>query len=285
MEMNSMRMPHFVLWLLLASFTVAPEAFAFYNPTAGRWLNRDPLHEAGGATLYAFANNAPLSSVDVDGRIPLDTLLDLGFLAYDLATGSGAATIATDIAALVIPYVPNPAIAQPIIKPVTRWIEGQLREVQIVERAGLRETLKMERNPFGRNPKLTVRFEYVGLNTHPQGQNWPKHFKFINGKASDALAWTATHPDSSQWRVGLGDGEVRRLIDEALAAYVARNPQPHYSTLNKYVHDFALPHPGDTFGNALADNLSIVGYSNGKCTTRIRLDVGTGGEIHAYPVP
>ncbi|OQB82731.1 MAG: tRNA3(Ser)-specific nuclease WapA precursor [Verrucomicrobia bacterium ADurb.Bin122] len=31
----------------------------YYNPQAGRWINRDPIEERGGVNLYGFVNNAP----------------------------------------------------------------------------------------------------------------------------------------------------------------------------------------------------------------------------------
>jgi hypothetical protein len=48
-------------WLLLC---LAHTASAFYNPSAGRWLNRDPIGENGGRNLAGFVFNAPLSGVD-----------------------------------------------------------------------------------------------------------------------------------------------------------------------------------------------------------------------------
>ncbi|WP_430520885.1 RHS repeat-associated core domain-containing protein [Aliivibrio sp.] len=33
----------------------------------GRWLNRDPLQEAGGINLYAYVNGDPMGYVDPDG--------------------------------------------------------------------------------------------------------------------------------------------------------------------------------------------------------------------------
>jgi len=43
------------------------DASAFYNPTTGRWLSRDPIEEGGGENLLALANNDPVSSVDLLG--------------------------------------------------------------------------------------------------------------------------------------------------------------------------------------------------------------------------
>jgi hypothetical protein len=46
---------------------LAPVAQAFYNPTAGRWLSRDPIAERGGANLYGVADNNPANRFDVLG--------------------------------------------------------------------------------------------------------------------------------------------------------------------------------------------------------------------------
>jgi len=43
-------------------------ASAFYNPTQGRWLSRDPIREGGGRNLYAFVYSDPVNGVDTDGR-------------------------------------------------------------------------------------------------------------------------------------------------------------------------------------------------------------------------
>ena len=39
----------------------------FYSPALGRFLNRDPMEEAGGINLYGFVNNGPANAVDVLG--------------------------------------------------------------------------------------------------------------------------------------------------------------------------------------------------------------------------
>jgi RHS repeat-associated protein len=36
----------------------------FYDPGSQRWINRDPLQEPGGANLYTFIANAPVSNCD-----------------------------------------------------------------------------------------------------------------------------------------------------------------------------------------------------------------------------
>ena len=47
--------------------------YRFYAPDLGRWMNRDPLGEAGGINLYGFVQNDPVNWVDPEGTsiIPL----------------------------------------------------------------------------------------------------------------------------------------------------------------------------------------------------------------------
>ncbi|NOS70693.1 MAG: hypothetical protein HOP33_12275 [Verrucomicrobia bacterium] len=45
----------------------AHEAQAFYNPSTGRWLSRDPLGSQGGAALYVCAKNNLVANLDLLG--------------------------------------------------------------------------------------------------------------------------------------------------------------------------------------------------------------------------
>ena len=62
--------------------------YRYYDPGAGKWLNRDPLEEQGGDNLYGFVNNNPISAVDVLGSAiqstcPLDGYFkSLGLSSY-----------------------------------------------------------------------------------------------------------------------------------------------------------------------------------------------------------
>jgi len=38
--------------------------YRYYDARNGRWVNRDPLGETGGANLYGFVGNSPLSTID-----------------------------------------------------------------------------------------------------------------------------------------------------------------------------------------------------------------------------
>jgi uncharacterized protein RhaS with RHS repeats len=54
------------LMLLLAIFAVQ-STLGFYDPSAGRWINRDPIHEFGGLNLYTFVRGSPIGLVDISG--------------------------------------------------------------------------------------------------------------------------------------------------------------------------------------------------------------------------
>lgn len=41
-----------------------------YNPTLGRWLNRDPIGLIGGTNMQSFVGNRPIDSTDPDGLSP-----------------------------------------------------------------------------------------------------------------------------------------------------------------------------------------------------------------------
>jgi RHS repeat-associated protein len=70
----------FVAWLIV--LFGAGDAFAFYNPSTGRWLSRDPINEPGfkvsnssrktfdrveERNLYLFVVNRPINAVDAFG--------------------------------------------------------------------------------------------------------------------------------------------------------------------------------------------------------------------------
>jgi hypothetical protein len=42
--------------------------YRFYNPSTGRWLNRDPIGEQGGVNLYAMVGNNAVNFIDLLGR-------------------------------------------------------------------------------------------------------------------------------------------------------------------------------------------------------------------------
>jgi hypothetical protein len=54
--------------LALAGCLLLPQtAQSFYNPSTGKWLNRDPLGEEDGSNVNEFCQNAPTCYVDKNG--------------------------------------------------------------------------------------------------------------------------------------------------------------------------------------------------------------------------
>jgi uncharacterized protein RhaS with RHS repeats len=52
---------------------------------SARWLNRDPIAEAGGLNLYTYVENDPLDKTDPTGECPsclIGALVEVGFEAY-----------------------------------------------------------------------------------------------------------------------------------------------------------------------------------------------------------
>ena len=62
--MNTIYRNRLALTIALCAFCCIHNAFAFYNPTQGRWLNRDPAGEITGLNLSAFVENSPVSFSD-----------------------------------------------------------------------------------------------------------------------------------------------------------------------------------------------------------------------------
>ncbi len=77
--------------LLFIALAVLP-ASAFYNPTTGRWLSRDPLFDLGfeadrptedsdsgqdSVSIYASVRNAPINFIDVNGLFSLGDIIGI----------------------------------------------------------------------------------------------------------------------------------------------------------------------------------------------------------------
>src|ERR1017187_4294143 len=70
--MNAKQM--LMLTLLLLGVSLAREAQAFYNPSTGRWLSRDPIEENGGKSLYVFVGNDSINRADIVGLSPIQNM-------------------------------------------------------------------------------------------------------------------------------------------------------------------------------------------------------------------
>jgi hypothetical protein len=67
--MKTTSLKHLSLCLAILTLACVPTASALYNPTAGRWLSRDPAAELGGANLLGFLGNQGPNAIDKDGRV------------------------------------------------------------------------------------------------------------------------------------------------------------------------------------------------------------------------
>jgi len=68
--------------------------YRFYDPSLQRWLNQDPIGEAGGLNLYGYVYNNPISLIDPLGLVDPVTGTIIG-VGTSLETGGGVATAAT----------------------------------------------------------------------------------------------------------------------------------------------------------------------------------------------
>jgi len=80
----------------------------YYDPTIGRFISKDPvpgvMNVPESQNGYSYAHNDPINLTDPSGEI-VDTIWDLGNVAYDLATCSYG-DLAVDGAAAFIPFLP-----------------------------------------------------------------------------------------------------------------------------------------------------------------------------------
>jgi len=85
----------------------------YYSPGLRRFISEDPAGFAGGINAYAYAGNNPVSFTDPHGTWPTpDTILDIGFIAYDIYAlardgrknlGTNLAALGLDVACLLVP--------------------------------------------------------------------------------------------------------------------------------------------------------------------------------------
>jgi hypothetical protein len=56
--------------------------YRFYDPGLQRWVNRDPIEEAGGIDLYIYVDNSPIDQLDPNGESPLIPIVAIGIWLF-----------------------------------------------------------------------------------------------------------------------------------------------------------------------------------------------------------
>ena len=206
----------------------------WYSVALRRWISRDPLGEDGGLNLYAFCNNDPVNTFDPNGCIPLDTIWDFANVAYDICVGDKV-SLATDVAALLTPYVPAGA-------------------TKLVKAARLSKVKKVCPGV----KKMEVTYEYVHVDYH-----------FTKGPraAKDWISMTRGKK-KSYWKPQTSDSDVQGYIDAALRKAKSEG-KVKPSQLKGYEYDVGRP----------------IGATNGRVTSRIKIQIDSNGYIHAHPWP
>jgi hypothetical protein len=296
-------------------------AQGMYNPKHGRWLQRDPAGYVDGMNLYVYVRCLPTGNQDPTGLIPVDTALDLGFLLWDMATGANPATIALDVAAVYVPYVPNPRAVMAGV----RIINGIKREVSLVKSAKLTRVIEIDDGIKGmqelrkayeakvaayakkidpldegriealRRTQYDMTMKHASLKLQYKGKTpyrvegsaadttYPRHFQFEKhfGKG-----------EVSVWNKGTEDREVMSWINAALEFYKYVHPLPSIHTLDGFVfnvRNLVRPQYGAKgqvtgFKHMLGAKRNVGFTQHGRCTDTIKLKVSNNdGSIHAHP--
>jgi RHS repeat-associated protein len=71
-----------------AAFCDEVSGLRYYNPSTGRWLNRDPIKENGEVSLYGFVHNNPTCHIDNFGKQIATQVVDQGIISSVRVPGS-----------------------------------------------------------------------------------------------------------------------------------------------------------------------------------------------------
>ncbi|MDZ4150170.1 RHS repeat-associated core domain-containing protein, partial [Methylicorpusculum sp.] len=191
-----------------------------YSPAIGRFLQTDPIGYQDGLNWYAYVGNNPFNRRDPSGQFfTPDTILDIGFIAYDIyslakdPSWGSAAALGLDVAGAFLPGATGLGElyrGSKLAPTNTLLTEAATQAVRNVDTAGMNArnagtALHNSAESFAssRRPDLIVEQAYLGgsaVKGRPAGSSVPdiltgpltnptSAFDFKFGKAGITPAW------------------------------------------------------------------------------------------------
>ena len=156
------------LVVLLACVDLAQ---AYYNPEAGRWLNRDPIEERGGANIYGFVANDGINKWDYLG---LDVRIHAQ-MQHNANGGTDYVLIVGDDGNTNVMFVSVPNVA-PDPDPSVEFkdTKGKPPYVEVPDKLIIRHALS---GPKGAMVKATITGEEDGCTFYMELEIDPKSVK------------------------------------------------------------------------------------------------------------
>jgi RHS repeat-associated protein len=97
--------------------------YRFYNPSTGRWLNRDPIGEDGGLNLYVFVSNQSTVLFDPSGLSEFDAHVDI-------VLNASVSDLKPGLSLIVLHHVPKgrDVIQISLLTTIATFSDGQVQE-------------------------------------------------------------------------------------------------------------------------------------------------------------
>ena len=136
----------------------------FYDTVWGRWLNRDPVAERGGANLYGFCRNNPVKYFDTLGDTPLDVRA-ARIRAY---LEAGAEDMAADEALLLYRNIAwGGEFVEPLAASLMKnWLDGAPEDPFTIPSRHVKRAMLYDEPP-GTSPKDQLESQLCALVPNP----------------------------------------------------------------------------------------------------------------------